>query len=177
MIRYVAFLRAINVGGKNIIKMQKLRSIFELLGYKNVKTLIQSGNVIFDANEKSEEKIVNKIEKELHKHLTKDVLVFLRTYNEVEEIIKFNPFAKIKTEPGTKLYVNFIKNELKDKPKLPVYSPKREIKIIEINNREIYCIVPVIKGRSGFTNNFSEEYFKIPAASRSWNTVQKIISF
>lgn len=176
MIKYFAFLRAINVGGKNLIKMEDLKKIFESLGFKNVRTYIQSGNVIFETPEKSKEKIIKRTEKELHKYLGEDVLVFLRTFPEIEAIIKSNPFKKIKTAPSTKLYLSFLRTELKSKLKLPYLSAKKDIEIIAIRNCDLYCITPEIKGRFGFPNNFIEKEFGIPSTTRNWNTVTKIIS-
>lgn len=176
MIKYFAFLRAINVGGKNLIKMKDLKKIFESLGFQNVKTHIQSGNVIFETTEKSKEKIIKRTEKELHKYLSEDVLVFLRTFTEVKAIVKYNPFSKIKTAPSAKLYVSFIQEELKKKPKLPLVSAKKDVEVIAIKSCEVYCITVEINGRFGFPNNFVEDYFEVAATSRNWNTINKIIT-
>lgn len=176
MIKYFAFLRAINVGGKNLIKMEDLKKIFESLGFKNVKTYIQSGNIIFETTEKSKEKIIKRTEKELHKYFGEDVLVFLRTFPEVKAIVKYNPFSKIKTAPSTKLYVSFIKEKLIKKSKLPFVSAKKNVEIIAIKNCEVYCITAEVNGRFGFPNNFVEDYFEVAATSRNWNTINKIIT-
>ncbi|MBI5729679.1 MAG: DUF1697 domain-containing protein [Ignavibacteriales bacterium] len=176
MIKYFAFLRAINVGGKNLIKMEDLKKIFESLGFKNVRTYIQSGNIIFETTEKSKEKIIKRTEKELHKYLGEDVLVFLRTFPEVKAIVKYNPFSKIKTAPSTKLYVSFINQELKMKLKLPFVSAKKGVEVIAIKNCEVYCITAEVNGRFGFPNNFVEDYFDVAATSRNWNTINKIIT-
>jgi len=176
MIKYFAFLRAINVGGKNLIKMDTLKRIFESVGFKNVRTYIQSGNIVFETAERSKEKIIKKTEKELHKYVGEDVLVFLRTFSEVEALVKYNPFGKIITAPRTKLYVSFINDELKTKPKLPLLSDKKDVEVIAVKNCEVYCITKEINGRFGFPNNFVEKEFGIPATTRNWNTINKIIS-
>jgi uncharacterized protein (DUF1697 family) len=174
-IKYIALLRGINVGGKNLIKMEDLRQIFESLDFENVRTYIQSGNVYFESADKSESAITKKIEKSLHKHLGDDVLVFTRTIPEVEAIVKRNPFNKIKTAPSTKLYVSFLKEELKKKPKLPHISTKKDVEIIEIKKREVYCLTVEINGRFGFPNNFVEKEFGVPATTRNWTTVCKLL--
>ena len=91
MTKYIAFLRAINVGG-HTVKMDHLRQLFESLDLTNVETFIASGNVIFEwkpANSKSLEK---KIEKKLHEELGYETTTFIRTNTEVAEIEKYNPF-------------------------------------------------------------------------------------
>lgn len=176
MIKYMAFLRGINVGGKNLIKMERLKSLFESVGFENVKTYIQSGNVIFEPTENSKEKIIKRIEKELNKYFGESVLVFLRTFAEIEAIVKYNPFAKIKIAHSTKLYVSFIGNEFNKKPKLPLVSAKKDVEVIAIKNCEVYCITVEINGRFGFPNNFVEDYFGVASTSRNWNTITKIVS-
>jgi uncharacterized protein (DUF1697 family) len=170
-IKYIALLRGINVGGKNVIKMEDLRQLFESLGFENVKTYIQSGNVYFESADKNESALTKKIEMQLRKTLNDDVLVFIRTIAEVKAIVNLFPFNKIKTAPGTKFYVSFLKDELKKKPKLPHISPKKDVEIIEIKKREIYCLTVEINGRFGFPNNFVENEFNIAATTRNWLTV------
>ena len=128
MIKYIAFLRAINVGGKNLIKMDELKKRFETLGFKNVRTYIQSGNVIFQSFTSDQNVLAKKIENLLHKNLSSDVLVFLRTVEELNAIVKFDPYQKQKFKLETKLYITFIKDGLKQKLKLPFLSPKNMLR-------------------------------------------------
>ena len=128
MIKYIAFLRAINVGGKNLIKMDELKKRFETLGFKNVRTYIQSGNVIFQSPTSDQNALAKKIENLLHKNLSSDVLVFLRTVEELNAIVKFDPYQKQKFKLETKLYITFIKDGLKQKLKPPFLSPKNMLR-------------------------------------------------
>lgn len=174
MIKYVAFLRAINVGGKNLIKMGELKKIFESLGFKNVVAHIQSGNVMFESSTGDENILIKKIEDQLHKNLSDDVLVFIRTFGQLKSIVDDDSFQKLKFKVPTKLYISFLKNELKQIPKLPYLSAKKDVEIIRIKNREIYCITPEIKGRYGFPNLFIENEFGIKSTTRNWNTITKV---
>jgi len=128
MIKHIAFLRAINVGGKKLIKMDELKKRFETLGFKNVRTYIQSGNVIFQSPTSDQNALAKKIENLLHKNLSSDVLVFLRTVEELNAIVKFDPYQKQKFKLETKLYITFIKDGLKQKLKLPFLSPKNMLR-------------------------------------------------
>ena len=79
MVKYIAFLRAINVGGKKLTKMEELRRVFETLRLKNVRTYIQSGNVIFDTTETDSDALATQIERKIHQSLGHEVTVLLRT--------------------------------------------------------------------------------------------------
>lgn len=175
MIKYAAFLRAINVGGKNLIKMDELKKIFEAIGLENVESYIQSGNILFESTIKDENSLVSKIENHLHKILSKDVLVFVRTVDELKEIVKYDPFQKLKFKVTTKFYITFLKEELKQKLELPYLSPKKDVEIIRIKNREIYCITQEKNGRYGFPNLFIENEFGVKTTTRNWTTVSKVI--
>jgi len=174
MIKYVSFLRAINVGGKNLIKMGELKKIFESAAYKSVTTYIQSGNVMFESSNPDENVLSEKIENRLHKNLSDDVLVFIRTSEQLKPIVDNDPFQKLKFKIPTKLYISFLKDELKQNPKLPYLSPKKDVEIIRIRNREIYCTTQKINGKYGFPNLFIEKEFGVKSTTRNWNTIIKI---
>jgi uncharacterized protein (DUF1697 family) len=162
------------VGGKNLIKMYRLKDIFESVGMKNVRTYIQSGNVLFDSSIGSEEEIIEKIESAVHKELSKEVILIVRTPWEFDSIIKLNPFGKIKHTSTTKFYTTFLKDKLKKKPLLPLKSDNKNVEIIQISGREIYAAAKEINGKFGFPNNFIENYLGIKATTRNWNTVLKM---
>ena len=174
MIEYIAFLRGINVGGKNLIKMDQLSKIFELSGYKNVRTYIQSGNVLFESNETNPKSMVKEIEKELHKILTDDVIVALRSAEQLKSIVKSSPFNKFKYAPTAKLYISLLRNELNQKPELPLLSIKKDVEILHTTKQDVFCIAHEINGKFGFPNNFIEKKFNIQATTRNWNTILKI---
>ena len=90
-IKYLALLRGINVGGKNIIKMDELKKLFEEMKFINIKTYIQSGNVIFQDYENNKIKIQKKIEKVLYKKLNISINIAIFTFSEIEEIVNKKP--------------------------------------------------------------------------------------
>ena len=89
---YISFLRGINVGGHSKIKMKELIELYESLGLKNVKTYVQSGNVVFESNGNNINQIIKKIETGIQKQFGLDVKVMVRTPDEIKRIIKNNPF-------------------------------------------------------------------------------------
>jgi uncharacterized protein (DUF1697 family) len=178
MIRCVALLRGINVGGKNIIKMEDLNDAFQKMGFENVKTLIQSGNVIFDSSSGNSAVLEKKIVKILSNRFNYNAVLMLRTIYEIENIIKLNPFRKTTPSPKTKFYVVFLSGEPIIKPRLPLINEKEKLELFLIKGKDAFLTSKEVKnGRYGFPNNFIEKELKVAATSRNWNTVCKLLSY
>jgi uncharacterized protein (DUF1697 family) len=112
MEQYVALLRGINVGGNNLIKMAELRISFEKLGFQNVSTYIQSGNVLFGAQEKNQTKLTDQIESGLSKTFKYQSRIVVRSFKQMKEIVKFAP-KSFGQDPTTFRYdVIFLKEPL-----------------------------------------------------------------
>jgi uncharacterized protein (DUF1697 family) len=112
MDRYLALLRGINVGGKNLIKMAELAACFENLGFTEVRTYIQSGNVIFCAHEPDQGKLTGLLEDALSKTFKYDSRVVLRSYEELKDIVAQAPDG-FGSDPSTYRYdVIFLKEPL-----------------------------------------------------------------
>jgi uncharacterized protein (DUF1697 family) len=111
MASYVAFLRGINVGGNNKIGMDELRQAFVSWGFANVKTVLASGNVIFEA--KADARLARTIEQNISKSFGINVSAIVRTIDDIRALAKADPFKNIKVTPRARLYVTF----LADRPK------------------------------------------------------------
>lgn len=176
MIRYVAFLRAINVGGQKLIKMAELARIFTAAGFRNVRTYIQSGNVIFDAASANQVALRKKIEKTLQPALGYEVTVILRSLAEVEAIVRRDPFKKIETGAEAMLFVVFLSAEPKRKPKLPRASKTENLEVFAVKDRAAYIVSHRKKnGWFGFPNKFVEKELGVLGTTRNWSTVNKIL--
>lgn len=103
--RYVAFLRAINVG-KRTVKMDVLRALLQAMGFADVETFIASGNVIFTAPAQDRRALETRIEGELRKGLGYEVETFIRTPAELDAITRYRPFGV--DADGHTVYVNFV---------------------------------------------------------------------
>jgi uncharacterized protein (DUF1697 family) len=172
--RYIAFLRGINVSGQKLIKMEALREYFQLPGFKNIVTYIQSGNVLFDTNAKDEEALRKKIEKQLQAKTGHQVTVVLRTVDEMREVISGNPFKNVAPDDSRKLYITFL-SQIPDRSlhsALDTYAGEGEE--FHINGREVYILTGGYADTK-FSNTFIEKKLRVAATTRNWATVNKVI--
>jgi uncharacterized protein (DUF1697 family) len=172
---YVAFLRGINVGGNKLIKMEDLKRAFVSLGFKNVRTFIQSGNVIFETEEVDESVVVKKIEQRLRKSFGHEITVVLRTIEQIQKLVKRSPFKQIGADDDVMLFVAFLTADPAVKPKLPMASTTENLDVVSVRDRAAFIVCRRKKnGWFGFPNNFIEKQLKVGATTRNWTTVSKI---
>jgi uncharacterized protein (DUF1697 family) len=171
---YVAMLRGINVGGHHKIKMDRLRTSFEGLGFAQVRTYIQSGNVVFQAGKFSPAGLANKIGERILKDFGFSVHVILRTFDEIGLAVKNNPFLKQRNIDLETLHVTFL-------PEPPDPSVLKELEGLTMGpdqsccvGKEIYLYLPNGMGRSSLANNPLERRLLNRATTRNWRTVNAI---
>ena len=143
--KYLALLRGINVGGKNIILKEELRQLFEDLGFESVRTYIQSGNVLFRSSEKTSKKIVNSIEDKLSKRFSYDARAVVLSYDQYKNAVgsASGNWGKNEQQKHSALFLlgdNTPKNICKD---LPLTKP--EIETIELGEKVIFWSVSKAK--------------------------------
>ncbi|AWI26499.1 DUF1697 domain-containing protein [Flavobacterium pallidum] len=172
---FIALLRGINVSGQKLIKMELLRKVLIELDFKNIKTYIQSGNVIFQSNETEPVDLEKKISALILKHFSFEVPVVVVTLSDLEFVADNNPFAT-QTMPGdTQPYVTF----LSEKPAAFNMEVLKSIdfgadRLIDID-RYIFLWYAHGAGTTKLTNTIIENKLKVKATSRNWKTVHKLI--
>jgi uncharacterized protein (DUF1697 family) len=177
MIKYVAFLRGINVGGHKLVKMQDLSATFQELGHANVTTYIQSGNVVFESAESDMGQLTAGLQQALLELQGAPVAVMLRTVVQLQALVKKNPFQNLKPRDDEKLYVTFLAGKPNRKPKLPLSSAKKDVEVLEIRNLDVFSISRKQNGRFGFPNLLVEKELAVPATTRAWATVCKMATY
>lgn len=167
---YISILRGINVSGQKKIKMADLKALYEKLGFSDVQTYIQSGNVVFKAKETEANKLEKLIFDAIQKEYGFDVPNLILTAKEVEEALNNNPFKDIE-----KMYFTFLTEtpQQENIEKLKTYSFEEEY--YELNGKVIYSHFPNGAGRAKMNNNFFENKLKVMATSRNLNTTQKLL--
>ena len=174
---HVAFLRAINVGGRAVVKMPDLKAAFERAGCRSVRTFIASGNVLFDAPAKLPGTLRTRIAGELVKLFGKEPGVCYRTLDEIDALIDAAPFGRLVADTTLKFYVAFMDRVPARIPNLPLVVEKELVEITAIRAADV-LIVSRRKpnGMYGFPNACVEE-LGVVATSRNWNTVTKVAAF
>lgn len=169
---YIALLRGINVGGHHKIKMAELRDLFADLGFPDARTVLQSGNVVFESGANADA-VRQVIESGIAARLGLDVQVILRTREQWREIIAAHPFTDKQLAEANKLLIAF----LSDPPapegieKLLEYEGPE---LFEIIGQQVYIYYAEGMGRSKLDNAAIERRLKVSSSGRNWNTVQKL---
>jgi uncharacterized protein (DUF1697 family) len=172
----IAMLRGINVSGHKVIKMELLRESFAALGFSNVKTYVQSGNVIFEASNDSVVSLSKKIEEKILRDFGFSVPVLLKTSKEMEETIKRNPFLKAPAIDHSKLHVTF----LSDAPPKTALEQLQSLAVkpeqFHIIGRDIYLYCPNGYGRTKLSNTAIEKKLSVKATTRNWKTANTLLA-
>lgn len=166
--KHVALLRGINLGSINKIKMADLTRLFAGLGHDDVRTYLQSGNVVFSAGA-DPEKLAEPIEKAILDELGLTVTVLLRTGPDLTKVLRANPYLDRQDDP-TKLHVTFLA-EAPDPDSSAVPVPGGESAEFTLTGREVYLHCPDGYGRTKLNNAFFEKKLGVAATTRNWRTV------
>jgi uncharacterized protein (DUF1697 family) len=174
MTTYIALLRGINVGGHKKVAMSDLRDFIADLGFDDVRTLLQTGNLVFGANARTGAALERLLEVEAAKRLDLQTDFVVRTAKEWQAIIAQNPFrAEAKSDPSH-LVVQFMKDA---PPTTAVKALQTAIKgpeIVRAIGKQLYVVYPAGIGRSKLTAKLIEDKLGARATGRNWNTVLKL---
>lgn len=174
MPKYVALLRAINVGG-HTVKMDYLRGLFEDIGLANVETFIASGNVIFDSKSGNSKTLGGKIEKHLQANLGYEVKTFVRAIPELKAVATYKPFSDAELNKGHALYIGFVADSPTEQTKKKLLSYCGEIDDLHVQGREVYWLCRTkMMSDSKFSGAVLEKILGMPATFRNSTTVRKI---
>jgi uncharacterized protein (DUF1697 family) len=173
MPRYIAFLRAINVGG-HTIKMDHLREIFASLGFANVETFIASGNVVFETTAQDTVALEARIGTALQAALGYEVATFLRTDVELARIAAHQAFPQSELDAAQALNIAFLTGPLDVESVRKLMALKSEIDDFATHEREIYWLCRKKQSESTFSNAILEKTLGRQSTLRGANTVQKM---
>ena len=171
---FVSILRGINVSGKRMIKMPELKSMYESMDFNNVRTYVQSGNVIFDTVLNDIKELDKKLERKIEEVFGHDVPVIILNKKDLEKAIRKNPFIEKKDVEIERLYITFLaeKPTSENIEKTASYSFPPDEFIIK--DKLVYLHCPISYGNSKLNNNFFENKLKVVATTRNWKTVNEL---
>ena len=171
---HVALLRAINVGGTKKLLMAELRAMFEAAGCADLRTYIQSGNVVFRAEESLAARIPALIQAEIASSKGFQVPVVTRTAEELDTVVSGNPFLAAGADP-TKLHVGFLA-EATDAARIAELDPNRSPPdTFEVRGREVYLHFPKGTARSKLTVDYFDRVLGTTITIRNWRTVGRLL--
>lgn len=172
--RYVALLRGINVGSHNRIAMPALREALERVGFEDVKTYVQSGNVVLGSSAKPET-VRRKVEKVLGGEFGLDVAVVVRSRAELSAVARRNPLRKIATDPK-RYQVTFLSAKLPAKVVRELEDTAAGGERVVVSGREVYAWHPATIARSKLWAKLAGKSLGVDATSRNWSTVEALLA-
>jgi uncharacterized protein (DUF1697 family) len=172
---HLVLLRGINVSGTKMIKMENLKKSLEEIGYTNVRTYIQSGNVFIDCEEESANKIAFVTKQQIFKTFGFDVPCIVLSKNNLQDCLKNNPFLKEKNCDTKKLYVAFVSKNLTDQSihdlKISAIKPDE----VAMDENKIFIKYFDNPAKTRLDANYIEKKLTLHATIRNWNTVNKLL--
>jgi len=165
-------LRGINVSGRNTLPMETLRALMGSVGARDVRTYIQSGNVVFSSR-RSASSLVAALEGELEGALGSSIPVLIRTKDELDAVVDANPYVHRGEDVGL-LHVTFLGAGPDDGAVEAARATRSDADEFAVIGREIYLFCPDGYGRTKFTPAFFERKFGSQATARNWKTVTKL---
>ena len=173
---HVALLRGINVSGQKLIKMAPLRTSCEALGFKDVKTYLQSGNLVFRCAETSAPGLGAKIARKILADFGHAVVILLRTPDELESVVKGNPLRQLEGLDEDRWYVTFLSEPAPSSAEERLRPLAAKTERFAISGREIYLHCPEGYGNTKFSNNAIEKKLSLPATTRNWRTIKALLA-
>ncbi len=170
----IALLRGVNVGGHNAVAMSELRDLLTQLGFESARSLLQSGNLVFRGDSRTDADLERLLEAEADKRLGLHADFLIRSAKEWREVVARNPFRKEAERDPSHLVVMFLKSAAKAKDVKAVQAAIAGSEIIRADRRHLYIVYPDGIGRSRLTNALLEKKLGIRGTARNWNTVLKL---
>lgn len=175
MTTHLVLLRGINVSGHNMMKMDALKIMLENIGFQNIRTYLQTGNVFLDSEEDAS-KVGFMIKQEIFKVFGHEVPTIVITKEDLELCFKNNPFLKEKDIDTKKIYVAFVSTQLKKENindlKISQFKPDEA----SIDGNRIFIKYAVGAGKTRFDQKYIEKKLNITATIRNWNTVTNLLA-
>lgn len=175
MTTHLVLLRGINVSGHNMMKMEALKTMLENIGFTNVRTYLQSGNVFVDTEEESASKVGFMIKQEIFKVFGHEVPTIVITKDDLELCFKNSPYLKEKDIDTKKLYVAFVSTALKSENindlKISQFKPDEA----SIDGNRIFIKYAVGAGKTRLEGKYIEKKLNVIVTMRNWNTVTNLL--
>lgn len=173
-IKYVAFLRGINVGGHHKVPMAELKMEMGQMKFDNVVTLLNSGNILFDGNTETLANIEKRISERLEKTFGFAVPTLVRNVDLIYDLLNEDPFKEVEVTKDIRLYVSFIRTDTVSHPQLPYTSEDGSFSIIKIIDKTIISVLDLSIAGTPQAMEVIERFYGKDITTRNWNTIKRI---
>ena len=173
MARHIVLLRGINIGSRNRIAMPELRKVLEAAGFDDVRTYVQSGNVVLSSGRSAAE-VERACERQIEQSFGLDIDVVARTRAQVANVVERNPLAKVATDPK-RYQVSFLSGKPAADVMRKLEEAAAEQERVVLAGREIYAWHPEGIGRSRLWTLLAGRGLGVTATARNWTTVSKLL--
>lgn len=174
MTKLVGLLRGINVGGHHKVPMVELKTIMTQLGCDNVKTILNSGNIVFETKKKDIAGLERIIELALRDNFGFLIPVILIPHKQISELVNEEPFARVDVHKNIRLYVSFLKESSTTKLKLPYISNDKAFTIIGVRDKFIVSVLDITTSNTPKGMEDLEKLFGKNITTRNWKTIQRL---
>lgn len=174
MTRHIALLRGINLGSRNRISMPDLREALEAAGFEDVRTYVQSGNVVLSIKA-SPTQVARKVEKQVADRFGLDIDVVVRTRDELADVVRRNPLGEVATEPK-RYQVTFLARKPDRTLVRKLEAARIDPEEFVVSGREIYAWHPKGVARSRLWAQLADRRLGVTATARNWATVTKLLA-
>jgi uncharacterized protein (DUF1697 family) len=172
---YVALLRGIMPANPNMSN-EKLRQLFEELGFKNVRTVISSGNVLFESDSNASEELETIIEKALPEQLGFTSTTIVRSRAELQKLVSRKPFGSAEHSKTTNLNITFLKKKIRTDLTFPHQPANKSYVILSSNGREVCSVIDISGSKTPDLMTWLEKQFGKEISTRTYKTVQRILA-
>ena len=169
-----AFLRGINVGGHHKVPMAELKATLAGMGFSNIKTLLNSGNVVFTTDPTDIAALEKDMAEALKQKFGFPIPVLIRKMEDIQGIVASNPFKDIEVHKDIRLYVTFLRDDVKNNLNLPWTSPDGAFRILSSDDKMLVSTVDISKTKTTDAMGLLEKNYSKDITTRNWNTLVKI---
>lgn len=173
---YISLLRAVNVGGHNLVKMEALRALYATLHLRDAATYVQSGNVVFRSGETDAVRLAVRIENALERTFGIRPVVILRTASELRDVAARNPFAARPGIEPNKLLVTFLVDWPSAEVRVKALALQTAPEELHVDGRELFTYFPNGFSQSKLSMPAVDRALRIPGTARNWNTLIKLLT-
>jgi uncharacterized protein (DUF1697 family) len=172
---YAALLRGIGPSNPNM-RNEKLRGVFQKLGFQNVQTVISSGNVLFESPSKDVKALEAAIQEAIQRQLGFTSTTIIRSHNQLRRLVGKNLFGDIEDTPTTRLNVTFLKERRRTNLQIPYRAENKGYTVVGMQGREVFSVVDLTGATTPDLMAWLEKQFGKAITTRTWKTVGKILN-